>query len=80
MARGRARHLRGPQAQRLDHLRWRAGLYAAARIPRLSASVGVASLPEDGATRDLLDVADRRLYAAKAAGRNRTVADGHEAA
>ncbi len=59
---------------------WRAGLYAAARIPRLSASVGVASLPEDGITRDLLDVADRRLYAAKAAGRNRTVADGHEAA
>lgn len=59
---------------------WRAGLYASPRIPRLSASVGVASLPEDGTTRALLDVADRRLYAAKAAGRNRTVADGHEAA
>lgn len=59
---------------------WRAGLHASPRIPRLSASVGVASLPEDGASRVLLDVADRRLYAAKAAGRNRTVADGHEAA
>jgi two-component system cell cycle response regulator len=59
---------------------WRAALHAEGRIPRLSASVGVASLPEDGTTRALLDVADRRLYAAKAAGRNRTVADGHEAA
>jgi diguanylate cyclase (GGDEF)-like protein len=59
---------------------WRAALHGEARIPRLSASVGAASLPEDGTTRALLDVADRRLYAAKAAGRNRTVADGHEAA
>jgi two-component system cell cycle response regulator len=59
---------------------WRAALNADARSPRLSASVGVASLPEDG-TRgaDLLDVADRRLYAAKAAGRNRTIAEGHAA-
>lgn len=63
---------------RLDE--WRAALHAEGRIPRLSASVGVASLPEDGMTRALIDVADRRLYAAKAAGRNRTVADGHEAA
>lgn len=59
---------------------WRAALHAAGRIPRLSASVGVASLPEDGSTRVLIEIADRRLYAAKAAGRNRTVADGHEAA
>jgi diguanylate cyclase (GGDEF)-like protein len=69
---------RASAVARLDA--WRAGLHAAARIPRLSASVGVASLPEDGTTRALLDVADRRLYAAKAAGRNCTVADGHEAA
>ena len=69
---------RASAVARLDA--WRAGLCAAARIPRLSASVGVASLPEDGTTRALLETADRRLYAAKAAGRNRTVADGHEAA
>lgn len=69
---------RATAVARLDG--WRAALYAEARIPRLSASVGAASLPEDGTTRTLLDVADRRLYAAKAAGRNRIVADGHEAA
>jgi len=33
-----------------------------------------------GASTGSLDTADRRLYAAKAAGRNRTVADGGEAA
>ena len=59
---------------------WRAGLYSDARIPRLSASVGAASMPDDGATLALLEVADRRLYAAKAAGRNRTVAEDHAAA
>ena len=59
---------------------WRAALHADARIPRLSACVGAASMPEDGATRALLEVADRRLYAAKAEGRNRTVAEGHAAA
>ncbi len=69
---------RAAAVARLDT--WRAALHADARIPRLSASVGAASLPEDGTTRELLDVADRRLYAAKAAGRNRTVAEDHEAA
>ncbi len=69
---------RAAAVARLDA--WRAALHADARIPRLSASVGAASLPEDGSTRGLLDVADRRLYAAKAAGRNRTVAEDHEAA
>jgi two-component system, cell cycle response regulator len=69
---------RATAVARLDG--WRAALNAEARIPRLSASVGAASVPEDGTTRTLLDVADRRLYAAKAAGRNRTVAEGHEAA
>ena len=59
---------------------WRIALNADSRNPHLSASVGVASLPEDGRFgSDLLEVADRRLYAAKAAGRNRTVADGHAA-
>ncbi len=64
--------------ERLDT--WRAGLHDDARIPRLSASVGAACMPDDGATRGLLEVADRRLYAAKAAGRNRTVAADHAAA
>ncbi|MGE3473858.1 MAG: diguanylate cyclase [Vicinamibacterales bacterium] len=59
---------------------WRAGLHAERRIPRLSASVGAASVPQDGESRRLLELADRRLYAAKAAGRNRLVADGPEAA
>jgi two-component system, cell cycle response regulator len=68
---------RASAVARLDA--WRASLHASARIPRLSASVGVASLPEDGVTRALLDTADRRLYAAKAAGRNRTVADDEAA-
>jgi diguanylate cyclase (GGDEF)-like protein len=63
---------------RLDE--WRAALSAGAHRPPLSASVGVASLPEDGHTMaTLLEVADRRLYAAKAAGRNRTIAEGHAA-
>jgi two-component system cell cycle response regulator len=69
---------RAAAVSRLDA--WRAALSADSRSPRLSASVGVASLPEDGRlVADLLQVADRRLYAAKAAGRNRTIADGHAA-
>jgi diguanylate cyclase (GGDEF)-like protein len=69
---------RAAAVARLDA--WRVALNADSRSPRLSASVGVASLPEDGLLGpDLLDVADRRLYAAKAAGRNRTIADGHAA-
>ncbi len=69
---------RASAVARLDA--WRASLQASAHIPRLSASVGVASLPEDGRGRALIDIADRRLYAAKAAGRNQTVSDGHQAA
>ena len=43
----------------------------------LSASLGVASLPSDGVDGDaLLRLADRALYAAKAAGRNRVQAAG----
>lgn len=43
-------------------------------VPRQSLSVGVATLPDDGDTlTELLNAADKRLYAAKAAGRNRVV-------
>ncbi len=66
-------------AARLDA--WRAALHADAREPRLSASVGVAAFPEDGATPEaLMAAADRRLYAAKRAGRNRLVAEDAPAA
>ncbi|MGD9905542.1 MAG: diguanylate cyclase [Vicinamibacterales bacterium] len=59
---------------------WREALAGGSRRPALSASVGLASLPEDGRHASaLLDVADRRLYAAKAAGRNRVIAEGHAA-
>jgi len=69
---------RGAAVARLEA--WRLALNADSRSPRLSASVGIASLPEDG--RDaaaLVDVADRRLYAAKEAGRNRLIAEGYAA-
>jgi diguanylate cyclase (GGDEF)-like protein len=39
-----------------------------------SVSIGIATTPEDGASlTDLLATADKRLYAAKGAGRDRTV-------
>ena len=43
-------------------------------VPRQSLSIGIATAPQDGqALTDLLDAADKRLYAAKAAGRDRVV-------
>lgn len=62
--------------EKLDALRVRLGL---TEIPlprggtaRLTVSMGVAALPLDGTDQaELLDAADARLYAAKAAGRNR---------
>ena len=49
-----------------------AALPASARETALTMSVGVAAYPRDGgAAADLLRRADERLYAAKAAGRNR---------
>jgi diguanylate cyclase (GGDEF)-like protein len=64
---------RGAAALRLDA--WRAALAADPRDPPLTTSVGVAAFPEDGDTpAGLVATADRRLYAAKHAGRNRVVA------
>jgi diguanylate cyclase (GGDEF)-like protein len=61
-------------ASRLDA--WRAALAADRRDPPLTTSVGVAAFPDDGDTpAGLLATADRRLYAAKHAGRNRVVAN-----
>ncbi|HQZ38274.1 MAG TPA: GGDEF domain-containing protein [Vicinamibacterales bacterium] len=63
----------GTAAARLDA--WRASLAADGTPPALSASVGVATYPDDGATPEtLMRAADRRLYMAKARGRNRTIA------
>ncbi len=67
--------------EKLDDLRVRVGL---TEIPlprggtaRMTVSMGVAALERDGRTLDeLLDAADARLYAAKEAGRNRTLGPG----
>lgn len=54
--------------QAIESLRLR---YGAGTLPRVTVSVGVASFPEDGSTpQDLLNAADRAVYAAKAGGRN----------
>jgi diguanylate cyclase (GGDEF)-like protein len=43
-------------------------------IPSQSVSIGIATTPDDGTNlTDLLATADKRLYAAKGAGRDRTV-------
>ena len=46
-------------------------------VTRITVSIGVASFPEDGLTAEtLLQAADRRLYQAKAKGRNQVWAEG----
>lgn len=40
-------------------------------------SIGIARSREGPRLRDVIDLADRRLYAAKSAGRNRVIDDGH---
>jgi diguanylate cyclase (GGDEF)-like protein len=65
---------RAAAATRLEA--WRSALASDPRDPPLTTSVGVAAFPEDGDTpAGLVATADRRLYAAKRAGRNRVVAD-----
>jgi len=58
-----------------DRIRQAASTYPFAHGRRVTASFGVASLPEDGAasTEDLVRAADEALYAAKRAGKNRVV-------
>ena len=56
-----------------------ADFLAAARRLRITVSAGVAAFPEHGATpQELLAAADGALYAAKRAGRNRTVVAGEK--
>jgi diguanylate cyclase (GGDEF)-like protein len=56
----------------VEHLQAVAGL----KIP-LSVTIGVAAFPEDAATEaELIEIADRRLYAGKNAGRNCVVSSG----
>jgi diguanylate cyclase (GGDEF)-like protein len=67
----RMEHLR--RAIAADRLRLPAGA-AAGEAPSITVSIGVATWPRDGrSAEDLLAEADRRLFAAKAAGRNRVV-------
>lgn len=65
---------RAAAAERMEECR--EALAEDERAPRLTVSVGVATFPADGTTLDdLVAAADRRLYAAKRAGRNRVVAE-----
>ncbi len=64
--------------EKLDEVRVRVGLteitLPRGGVARITVSMGVASLALDGARlTDLLETADERMYAAKAAGRNRVV-------
>jgi diguanylate cyclase (GGDEF)-like protein len=67
--------------EKLDEVRVEVGL-TEIRLPRgstarVTVSIGVAALEQDGlALPDLLDAADARMYAAKAAGRNRLFGPG----
>lgn len=67
--------------EKLDELRVMVGLHditlPRGGTARITVSIGVSALELDGySARELLDVADSRLYAAKAAGRNRTFGPG----
>ena len=60
-----------PVLNKLEQLRRRV------EVSGVTVSIGAASMPDDGTEiRSVIDAADRRLYEAKRAGRNRVVGPG----
>jgi diguanylate cyclase (GGDEF)-like protein len=71
--------IKGDAAEIAERVRARFDLAEAmsAQMPRVTLSVGVATYPDDGATKeDLISAADVALYAAKERGRNRVEVAG----
>jgi diguanylate cyclase (GGDEF)-like protein len=49
--------------------------YKGKALPKVSASIGVATTPPEGRTADIIDIAEERKRKAKAAGKNRVIAN-----